>query len=79
MVDVVLDSQQSALIANAQDGVRVLDSSGRVIAVIQPEYEPLPDLTVEQIEEIRRRMQTTEGNLLTTDELIERLDRRVGL
>ncbi|MBL8851672.1 MAG: hypothetical protein JNG89_18470 [Planctomycetaceae bacterium] len=81
MTTLVLDSQQSRLVSRGDGEIVVVDDSGRRLGVLVAETvgdEPPPRLSVEQIEELARRVAEPVGDWPTTAEMIQRIKSRVA-
>jgi len=80
MTTLVLDAEQSRLVSREADQVRVVDESGREVGflLVNPsDNDPPPVLTIEQIEELARRIAEPVGDWPTTAEVIQRIKARV--
>ncbi len=81
MSELVLDPQQSELVAAASTPIRVLDASGRDVRMLmvaaQADDAPL-SMTVEEIEELARRAADPRRDWPTTPEVLARLKSRVA-
>lgn len=81
MPELVLDPQQSELVASAGTPIRVVDASGREVGVLTP-TEQADDatlsMTVEEIEELARRAAEPRRDWPTTQEMLARIKSRVS-
>jgi hypothetical protein len=86
MVDIVLTPEQLSAIRKSAGPVRFVTPSKELVCVtdaLEPsrvsEFEASTDcepLSVEQIEELARRISAGNSDAITTDELLKRLDER---
>lgn len=80
MPELVLDPQQSELIAAASTPIRVLDASRRDVGMLmvaaQADDAPL-SMTLEEIEELSRRAADPRRDWPTTQEVLARMRSRV--
>ncbi|HVJ68429.1 MAG TPA: hypothetical protein VM510_10615 [Caulifigura sp.] len=87
MVDIVLTSEQIRAIRNASGAVRFLSPGREVICIsnvsssreAETPFEASGDcqpLTVDQIEELARRIADPDAEFITTEELLSRLEQR---
>jgi hypothetical protein len=67
MIQIVLDEQQSAKVAQANDDVQVMDAKGRQVG-----YLRRIGFSPEEIEEARRRLHS-EGTWYTSEQVFQRL------
>lgn len=77
MTELVLDAEQTKILAEATGPVTVRDHDGRELGVLFPSEESdlvtQPSLTPNEVEELRRRLALPMGELRTTAEVLERL------
>lgn len=80
MTKLVLDAQQSNLVAASDELILIVDASGNCVGEL---HRPLPkgvaplSMTLEEIEEIERRMADPNPKTLTTAELLKELQSEV--
>jgi hypothetical protein len=81
MPELVLDPQQSELVATAGTPIRVLDASGRDVGVLTPTAQaddaPL-SMTIEEIEKLARRAADPRRDWPTTQVVLARIKSRVS-
>jgi hypothetical protein len=81
MPELVLDPQQSELVATADAPIRVLDAAGRDVGVLtltaQADDAPL-SMTLAEIEELARRATDPRRDWPTTQEVLARINSRVS-
>jgi hypothetical protein len=78
MVDIVLTPEQVAAIKTSRGTIRFVSADGDVRATVHSVEAPVDweSLSEEVRAELVRRIQTMDGNLITTEELLDRLNRR---
>jgi hypothetical protein len=78
MVDIILTKEQAAAITRSNGRVRFVSEDGAVSAVAQSVVRPVDwnSLSEADRREILRRLESAEGSLLSTEELIDRLQKR---
>jgi hypothetical protein len=80
MTTLVLDARQSKLVSGEPAQVRVVDESGRELGflLVNPMDEEPPKLSVQEIEELARRIAEPVGDWPTTAEVIQRIKSRAS-
>lgn len=73
MTELVLDAEQTKILAEATGPVMVRDREGRELGVLFPSEESDDECVRRAPDEIRRRMQDDPSKFLTTPEVLARL------